>query len=199
MKVVEIFRSIEGEGFLMGLSTVFIRLFGCNMRCKWCDSAYTYEPIGKYNNMTIEQILQKAKDTSSSVITITGGEPFIHSELKALCDRLLKLNRTIKIETNGIIHQEIQKPIYLCVSPKPPDFLVDPIIADRADEMKFVIDEAIELSHILRYKKTARITLQIESNKNVSLEKALKLQDELLAYAIDTRVLGQFHKFVNLP
>ncbi|MDR2639252.1 MAG: 7-carboxy-7-deazaguanine synthase QueE [Helicobacteraceae bacterium] len=203
MKVVEIFRSIEGEGAFMGAPTTFIRLFGCNMRCVWCDSVYTYE--GKYEEIAIESIAAKAAYLGGSVLSVTGGEPFMHDELGALCDALSALNKTIKIETNGTLWQRIDAKVHITVSPKPPKYAIDDRIAKAANELKFVVDtelnEAILLRDVFRaiYDRGVAPTLQLESNKADSLARALKLQNDLLDRGVSARVLPQLHKLLNLP
>ncbi|MDR1911552.1 MAG: 7-carboxy-7-deazaguanine synthase QueE [Helicobacteraceae bacterium] len=210
MKVVEIFRSIEGEGALMGFSTVFIRLFGCNMRCAWCDTTYSYEPLGKFQEISIGDIVNKVKELGGAIISVTGGEPFIHSDLAKLCEALSALKKMIKIETNGSIWREIDKlektvKIRLVVSPKPPLYKIDPKIADRADELKFVVDENITIEALIKepfysiYNRGVIPILQLESNKETSLKKALELQNALLALGVNCRVLPQLHKAFNLP
>ncbi|MDR2033419.1 MAG: 7-carboxy-7-deazaguanine synthase QueE [Helicobacteraceae bacterium] len=209
MKVVEIFRSIEGEGALMGFSTVFIRLFGCNMRCEWCDTTYSYEPLGEFQEMSIGDIVNKVKELGGAMISVTGGEPFIHSDLNQLCEALATLKKTIKIETNGSVWREIDKlektvKIRLVVSPKPPLYKIDQKIADRADELKFVVDENIAIETLIKepfysiYDRGVIPTLQLESNKEKSLKKALELQNALLTFGVNCRVLPQLHKLLNL-
>ncbi|GHV05050.1 7-carboxy-7-deazaguanine synthase [Campylobacterota bacterium] len=198
MRVVEIFSSIEGEGNLAGLSTLFIRLFGCNLRCEWCDTTHSYEPLGRYNDQSIAKLVEIASSHSSSMITITGGEPFMHSELPELCKELLPLKRTIKIETNGTIFLDLPKEIYLCVSPKPPRYTVDPKILQSADEMKFVVDDHLTIKTVIDINYKGKIVLQLESNKNESLDKALELQKELIERGIHSKVLPQLHKLINL-
>ncbi|MDR0665268.1 MAG: 7-carboxy-7-deazaguanine synthase QueE [Helicobacteraceae bacterium] len=203
MKVVEIFRSIEGEGALIGQATTFIRLFGCNMRCFWCDSAYSYE--GEYKEIAIEAIAAKAALLGGAVFSVTGGEPFIHSELGALCDALLKLNKKVKIETNGTLWQEIDKRVYIVVSPKPPKYEICEPIAQRLNELKFVADDDLKIETLMRepflsaYKRGAIATLQLESNKSQSLKRALALQNEALSSGGIFRVLPQLHKLLDLP
>jgi organic radical activating enzyme len=203
VKVVEIFRSIEGEGGFMGASTTFIRLFGCNMRCVWCDSVYSYE--GKYDEIAIDKIVAKAKLLGGSVFSVTGGEPFMHDELGILCEALSALNKTIKIETNGTLWQTINAKVHIVVSPKPPKYAIDSRIAKAANELKFVVDNGLNEDILLRdifrsiYDRGVIPVLQIESNKKKSLTRALKLQSALLDRGVRSRVLPQLHKLLNLP
>jgi organic radical activating enzyme len=203
VKVVEIFRSIEGEGALMGKAVVFIRLYGCNMRCAWCDSVYSFE--GKYEEIAIDEIVSKAALLGGAIFSVTGGEPFIHNELGALCDALLKLWKKVKIETNGSLWREIDKNVYIVASPKPPKYAINFNIALRANELKFVVDESLNLKTLLKkpfraaYDRGVTTILQLESNKKTSLKRALALQDELLSFGVVSRVLPQLHKLLELP
>jgi 7-carboxy-7-deazaguanine synthase len=100
MRVNEIFRSIEGEGKRAGLPCTFIRLFGCNIRCSYCDSQYAC--IGTdYTEMSIPQILEKVKSFEVTNVTVTGGEPLIHPGIEKLLNALLDEGYSVNVETNG--------------------------------------------------------------------------------------------------
>ena len=102
MKVVEIFESIDGEGIRTGLPVTFIRLFGCNLRCSYCDTMYALE--GKnYTEMAIEDIMNKVKQLNHKAITLTGGEPLIHKDVSLLIRELTSQNYRVNIETNGAV------------------------------------------------------------------------------------------------
>ncbi|GHS87654.1 7-carboxy-7-deazaguanine synthase [Campylobacterota bacterium] len=206
MKIVELFASIEGEGVLAGRSSFFIRLFGCNLRCKWCDTKFSYDPKTVCEDLSIDEIVNGAAAVNTEIITVTGGEPFTNSDLALLCDKLLTLDRTIKIETNGTLWLDISDKVYLAVSPKPPHFTITKEAADRANELKFVVDLDLAIEHLLNddflaiYDRNIPLTLQIESSDaECSLKKALKLQKELLTHNIKSRIAPQLHKLLSLP
>ncbi|PWJ63371.1 MULTISPECIES: radical SAM protein [unclassified Fibrobacter] len=100
MKISEIFLSIEGEGIRTGAPAVFIRLFGCNLRCKYCDSMYAVEG-DDFQNMTPQEVLEKVKSFNTQFVTLTGGEPLIHKDVKVLLKILDDSGYEINIETNG--------------------------------------------------------------------------------------------------
>ena len=102
MKVVEIFNSIEGEGKRIGLPATFIRFFGCNMKCIYCDSVYACEG-DDYKEMSIDEILQVVEEIGCPNITITGGEPLIQQGVTELLQKLSNKNYEINVETNGSI------------------------------------------------------------------------------------------------
>ena len=107
LKVVEIFRSISGESIMSGQISVFVRLFGCNLRCSYCDTPYGYEGTD-YTEMTIEEIVNKVEELSpNGNVVLTGGEPLIHPNVEYLIKALLEVHHQVEIETNGSI--DIQK------------------------------------------------------------------------------------------
>ena len=100
MKVSEIFLSIEGEGIRTGAPAVFVRLFGCNIRCAYCDSLYAIEG-SDFSEMSPEEILEKVRSFRSNYVTLTGGEPLIHADVEKLLKLLDDAGFEINIETNG--------------------------------------------------------------------------------------------------
>jgi len=103
LKVNEIFLSVQGEGLYMGRPTVFIRLTGCNLRCKWCDTKYAFEDGDK---MTVEEVLAKVEEYGIKEVCITGGEPLLQDEVIGLMFRLIDGGYHIVLETNGSINIE---------------------------------------------------------------------------------------------
>lgn len=102
MKVVEIFKSIEGEGIRAGYPATFIRLYGCNLRCSYCDTPYGYEG-DTYVEMTVNDIVCKVKSLNCEKITLTGGEPLIHPNVDELISELYRAGFEVNIETNGSV------------------------------------------------------------------------------------------------
>lgn len=98
MQISEIFYSIQGEGLLTGLPTVFIRTTGCNLRCTYCDTTYAYEGG---ETICIDQILSEIPSYQCNNICITGGEPLIQKETKQLLHALQQKKYKICLETNG--------------------------------------------------------------------------------------------------
>ena len=89
MQITEIYRSLQGESTYAGLPCVFVRLTGCNLRCSWCDTEYSFYGGEK---MTSEQVLAKVKSLSAAggLLEITGGEPMLQErELVPLMQHLL--------------------------------------------------------------------------------------------------------------
>lgn len=105
LPVSEIFYSIEGEGSRTGLPAVFIRLFGCNLRCSYCDSAYACDAQkGDFTHKTVDEIIDIVKEYDPCpCVTITGGEPLVIPGVIELVDALRAQNFWVNIETNGSI------------------------------------------------------------------------------------------------
>jgi 7-carboxy-7-deazaguanine synthase len=102
MRIAEIFHSIQGEGLLAGVPSIFIRTSGCNLRCHWCDTPYaSWKPEGA--EMSVEEILKKITEWNCDHVVLTGGEPMIAPDLPELAAVLKKQNKHITIETAGTI------------------------------------------------------------------------------------------------
>lgn len=104
-KVNEIFSSIDGEGIRTGLSAVFIRLYGCNLKCSYCDTRYSCENR-EYTLMSLMDILEKVLSYNIPRVTLTGGEPLIQPGVKDLINSLVANDIEVNIETNGAVDLE---------------------------------------------------------------------------------------------
>ena len=109
MRIAEIFYSIQGEGKLLGMPSVFVRVSGCNLRCTWCDTPYaSWKPDGP--DMTVAQIvaevLRLAEPTGPRYVVITGGEPMMFKDLVPLIDMLKGVGSHITVETAGTLWLE---------------------------------------------------------------------------------------------
>jgi 7-carboxy-7-deazaguanine synthase len=100
MQITEIYKSLQGESTYAGLACVFVRLTGCNLRCTWCDSEYTFQGGRK---MTVEEVRDEVFRLSrGGLVEITGGEPMLQErEVLPLMQRLLDDGYTILLETSG--------------------------------------------------------------------------------------------------
>lgn len=100
LRVTEIFHSIQGESSHAGRPCVFVRLTGCNLRCRWCDSEYTFTGGEK---MSIEEVLAQVRSYGCELVEITGGEPLAQAETFDLVTRLCDDGFEVLIETSGSI------------------------------------------------------------------------------------------------
>lgn len=105
MRIVELFKSIEGEGIRTGKVATFIRSFGCNCRCVYCDSLYSVDGkyASNYPDMSIKEIVNKCKEFKTPYVTFTGGEPLIQPEAAELIKTLLEEGFEVNVETNGAV------------------------------------------------------------------------------------------------
>ncbi|MDR6225970.1 7-carboxy-7-deazaguanine synthase QueE [Desmospora profundinema] len=106
LPMVEIFETVEGEGMAAGFPTVFVRTFHCNLRCRWCDTPYSFAPAKPVFTATLRQIRERVGSYASRRICLTGGEPLLHREKSlALLETLASLPDVddVHIETNGAV------------------------------------------------------------------------------------------------
>ena len=146
MQIIEIYRSIQGESSFAGLPCTFVRLAGCNLRCNWCDSEYTFTGGRK---MSLEEVEGEVRRLSAGgLVEITGGEPMLHEkEVVPLMERLLQLGYRVLLETSGERPLErVPKTVHKIVDVKCPDsgeggsFQMSNLeTLGKADEVKFVI------------------------------------------------------------
>src|SRR5438552_1684305 len=116
MKIAEIFYSIQGEGSLVGVPSVFVRTSGCNLRCEWCDTPYTsWRPEG--TERALEEIVEQVQALGARHVVVTGGEPMIASGMVALTERLRGLGLHITIETAGTVFEPVACDL-MSISPK---------------------------------------------------------------------------------
>lgn len=99
LNISELFYSIQGESTYAGLPCVFIRLAGCNLRCRYCDARYTYEDA--HAEMAIDGILSFVDSYPGALVEITGGEPLLQENAYPLMEQLVAKGHTVLLETNG--------------------------------------------------------------------------------------------------
>ena len=117
MRISEIFYSVQGEGELTGIPSVFVRTSGCNLRCGWCDTPYaSWAPEGP--EMTIEAILAEVQKHPTRYVVLTGGEPMVAKAMRDLCRELRSLGKHITIETAATIAPEAIDCDLASLSPK---------------------------------------------------------------------------------
>jgi organic radical activating enzyme len=190
LEINEIFYSIQGEGKHSGAAAVFIRLAGCDMGCKWCDSKYAQETKFK---LLPEQILARIKKYPAKDAVITGGEP-TRQNLQPLFKLLKKNNFRIHLETNGSNDIDTSPLFCLTVSPKKN---VSAQMLKKADAIKIIVDSKISEKQICVYKKFGRKTslyLQPEGNKRENIKKCLNLIKRNPQF----RLSLQTHKLINI-
>jgi len=219
-KIAEIFRSIQGEGIYQGIEQVFVRFFGCNLNCKFCDTKLSF-----YRELNIEQILKEIeifKDRFHSV-SLTGGEPLLQADfLKIFLQELKKRNIITYLETNGTLYNEFKKVLdyidIVAMDFKLPsstglnDFYLEhtkflKIGLAKDIFVKIVITKSTQL---IDFKRTAEILLKFKKNIPLVLQPNYFEQDEILKekveffqnfcqeYFSDVRIIPQLHKILGV-
>lgn len=183
--ISEIFDSIQGEGSWLGLPVTFIRFSGCNLRCDWCDTKYSWDVTEKQSMESIlTQIHQKR-------VVLTGGEPTIYS-LTTLIQALKNQKYIISIETNGTnpIHDPID---WIVCSPKPSAKYQ---IMCKPHELKYVVDTDFDVS-IIPQEYIGKIPIWLQPN-SANMEKSMKKCYELVMRYDYLRLGIQLHKIYKV-
>ncbi len=145
LEVVEIFHSIQGESTWTGCPCVFIRLARCNLRCRWCDTAYSFSGGTRYS---IPSLLKAVQAYACPLVEITGGEPLLQKETAALAEALLDAGYTVLVETSGALPIDtLPKEVHTIMDLKCPDSDMEKhnhwpnveALDVARDEVKFVI------------------------------------------------------------
>ncbi len=211
--VTEIFHSIQGESTHAGWPCVFVRLTGCNLRCRWCDTSYAYEGGSK---MSADEVLRRinalginALDTPApGLIEFTGGEPLLQAEAVDLVNRLAASGRRVLVETNGSLDISVLAPeVVAIVDMKGPSSdqsgRMDLANLDRLrarDELKFVIAHRGDYAHMLA------LLPRIDTARNVVNASPLfgelppaELAEWILEDGLPVRLNLQQHKHIWPP
>lgn len=193
MKVNEIFYSIQGEGHYAGTPAVFVRLQGCNLKCKFCDTNHS---SGK--EMSNVMILQEVQKYPAKVVIITGGEPLLQ-DIEPLVDTLQKHRYKVNIETNGTIPMTdllAFKLNWITCSPKFEFVKNGEMKLDYYDEIK-VLYNGQSLTPYDRFFKDSHVRMflqPMETKKENNIEKTINKIKE------DTRwkLSIQLHKMLKI-
>ncbi|HYA10155.1 MAG TPA: radical SAM protein [Thermoplasmata archaeon] len=200
MRVIEVFHSIQGEGLLTGLRTTFIRTARCNLRCRWCDTPYSFGPGME---RSIPSLLAEVGRHRTAHVCLTGGEPLLQRESLELVRRLSARGLTTVVETGGSLDvgPYVGAPgVHLSVDVKCPSSGMEArnlwsnlgkLTAE--DTLKFVIGDRRDYLYarrvVKRYRGPAALVFQ-----PVWGTQAGRLADWVLADRLDVRVLLQEHK-----
>jgi len=117
MRISEIFYSIQGEGSLTGVPSVFVRTSGCNLRCDWCDTPYaSWSPEGP--EISLSKIVEAVSQYSARHVVITGGEPMVAKEIRELITLFQEQGKHVTVETAGTIDPDGVTVDLVSLSPK---------------------------------------------------------------------------------
>lgn len=212
MKVVEIFKSIDGEGKRAGLPTTFIRLYGCNLHCSYCDTRYGCEDAN-FQIMSIPEIMDKVYELGVKSITITGGEPLIHSGIQNLIKMLIKEGFWVNVETNGSVPLVMPEPtvnrnlLFYTMDYKCPSSDMEHKMAlynlsalTEMDVLKFVVGDIKDLDKSLEIIETYEPKAAIYFSPVFNKIEASDIVDYILTHKLhNCRVQVQLHKIIWDP
>jgi len=190
--------TIQGEGFWAGTPVDFIRLSGCPVGCSWCDTGYADGGANlPRQRRLIEDLIAELR---SPRVVISGGEPMIHPQLPALVSAIEASGRTVAIETSGAFWQAVSPTAWITLSPKAhisPRYPVVPLLWERANEIKLIIETGAELGYYQTLIKPEKpVFLQPEWSQK---EQAIPIILDLLQQHPHYRLSLQLHKYINVP
>lgn len=229
MQITEIYKSIQGESTYAGLPCVFVRLTGCNLRCSWCDSEYSFYGGQK---LSLEEVLAEVDRLSrggrggpphTSLVEITGGEPMLQErEVIPLMDRLLAAGYKVLLETSGerrlsAVPREVTKIVDVkCPHSGEPDtFAIENLDSlCPHDEVKFVLSDRTDYEFARDFVAGHRLGERVHAvlfspafrkdaigarDASQCLLDPQQLADWMLADNVPARLSLQLHKFVWDP
>lgn len=199
LPLVESFYTIQGEGFHTGKPAFFIRLGGCDVGCRWCDSKESWNP-DRFPPVDIETIVRDVAATPAKAIVITGGEP-MNYPLDPLCNLLKDYGLEIFLETSG------SSPMsghfdWICLSPKkskPPRDEFYPL----ADELKVIIEDVSDFEWA---EQNRRKVLEVQGRCLFYLQPEWSRMKKVAPYIVEYvkehpewNISIQAHKFLHIP
>ncbi len=207
MLISEIFVSIQGESTYVGLPCIFIRLEGCNLDCRWCDTEYARKPSGGVE-MSVQEVVEKVRGFNNWLVEITGGEPLLQQEVRGLVTRLLDLDYKVLMETNGTISLEgLDERLIKVVDVKCPSsghgdsFLLENLKhIGPNDEVKFVIGDRVDYEYAREF-----VTRHLKSKTDKILFAPVRptldpkeLANWILRDSINVRLQVQMHTYIGV-
>ena len=222
MHLIELYKSVQGESSFAGVPCIFVRLAGCNLRCAWCDSEYTFTGGQPF---TVDEIIAQIEALQPCpLIEFTGGEPMLqHKELLPLMQRLLDANYTLMMETSGERPlADVPKLVHKIVDVKCPGAgsaansfnLANLAALTPRDEVKFVLSDRADYEFARDFIRTHALETKCggillspafskqptdqRSTENATLDPRLVVE-WLLADGLPARLSLQIHKYIWEP
>lgn len=221
LSLIELYKSVQGESSFAGMPCIFVRLAGCNLRCSWCDSEYTFSGGQPFSADRIVEQIEALEPCR--LVEFTGGEPMLQArDLLPLMDRLLQAGYTLMMETSGERSLlEVPAAVHKIVDVKCPgsgmggSFRPDNLqTLTPADEVKFVLGDRVDYEfardfirehqlerrcgHILLSPAFHKLPSDQRTADNMALDPRL-LVEWMLADGLPARLSLQIHKFIWEP
>ena len=193
---MEIFYSLQGEGYHQGKAAFFIRLAGCDVGCVWCDVKESWD-ANKHPHLSIDEIVNAALAHPSKIAIVTGGEPLLHV-LDPLTNALKTAGFQTHIETSGSSPLSGQWD-WICLSPKKFKFPLEESVA-AASELKVVVFNKSDIDWAESFEK------RVSPNCKLYLQPEWDKADTIAPLAIDYikahphwELSAQLHKYIQVP
>ena len=208
MQITEIFHSVQGESTRSGWPCVFVRTTGCNLRCTWCDTAYSFHGG---EEMSVEEIVEEVERIGAGcrLVEITGGEPLLQHDVGELAGALLERGYEVLCETSGSVPVDrVPEEVVVIMDLKAPgsgeveanDWSNLERLDPGKDELKFVLADREDYEWAvrqLRERELGRFTVHF-SPVHAELDRRA-LAEWILEDGLDVRLNLQIHKFVWDP
>ena len=201
MKICEIFASIQGESSLVGIPMIFIRLTGCNLRCRYCDTQYSYS---EGEELSVDQVIDKVKQFKLKYIEITGGEPLLQNEVYELMNNLVK-SYNVVLETNGSVSiNKVNPQVKIVMDIKTPgsgmnhrNYLKNINCLKKTDEVKFVIADREDYEWTKEFINTHTFNAEeILFSPVFEMLDPAELSQWIIQDSLSVRLNLQIHKYI---
>jgi len=192
LQIAEIFYSIQGEANHTGEASIFIRFYGCNLTCDFCDDL-SHKDSSKKKSYSMQEVYEAIKSYPSYKIIITGGEPSIY-DLNTFIKFLQSLNYYISVETNGYKFANIKEANWITYSPKQFNNMEN----EYCDEFKFIVEKDENIDYILNLKTSKQIYIQPKNHfHTINMENMKYCLQQVLKYP-HLKLSSQLHKFLGI-
>ena len=208
LKVNEIFHSIQGEGTYALYPCTFIRLSGCNLRCTWCDTTYSfYEGQGQ----ALGDILTQISGYNANLVEITGGEPLLQKNVYPLMDLLSESGKKVLLETSGsILIDRVPQYVHVILDMKAPGSGEDSkneyenlALLKRTDDLKIVVSDRADFDFAIglieRYHLSTKLERPPIIQPSFGQLEPIELGEWIKASTTPLRMGMQLHKYIYEP
>jgi 7-carboxy-7-deazaguanine synthase len=199
MQITEIYKSVQGESSYTGLPCIFVRLTGCNLRCSWCDSEYTFSGGRR---MTLDEVeCEVRRMAPTRLVEITGGEPMLQErEVVPLMERLLLGGYTVLLETSGERPLErVPASVRKIVDVKCPDsgaaatFRKENLDAlEPHDELKFVLASRADYEFARAFTRECQLASRVQVIFSPAFRKDATVRRDTSHCLVDPRELAEW-------
>lgn len=206
-RLIEVYTSVQGESTWVGLPCVFVRFAGCNLRCTWCDSVFTFTGGAR---RPIDDVVAEVVATGIPLVEITGGEPLVHKAAVPMMQALVDRGLTVLLETSGSRDiAEVPDAVRIILDLKPPDsgecganLWSNVPLLRKKDEVKFVVASRRDYEwsrDMLREHRLDERAGAVLFSPAWGLVDPRTLVEWILADRLPVRFQVQMHKYVWPP